>query len=142
MAGDDPGDHVNEVGVRLDAFELECVSISEAIVAQCSAPPSEPAKSAFLRFSAKTDSLCTRASHGIDHPGRSGNDMTGRDDEMNDPAVGALFAVLAAKPTSEIRVPTVMDLDLLPNMGRMTPRWQWDGRRARQRWSRSRSYRC
>lgn len=37
--------------------------------------------------------------------------MTGRDDEMNDPAVGALFAVLAAKPTSEIRVPTVMDLD-------------------------------
>lgn len=48
--------------------------------------------------------------------------MPGRDDEMNDPAVGALFAVLAAKPTSEIRVPTVMDLDLLPNMGRMTPR--------------------
>ncbi|ESX81704.1 hypothetical protein X756_31280 [Mesorhizobium sp. LSHC412B00] len=65
-----------------------------------------------------------RASHGIDHPGRSGNDMPGRDYEMNDPAVGALFAVLAAKPMSEIRVPTVMDLDLLPNMGRMTPRWR------------------
>ncbi|RWI86442.1 MAG: hypothetical protein E5X80_25410 [Mesorhizobium sp.] len=41
---------------------------------------------------------------------------------MNDPAVGAFFAVLAAKPASEIRMPAIMDFDLLPNMGRMTPR--------------------
>jgi hypothetical protein len=70
---------------------------------------------------------CTR--HGIYHPGRSGNDMPGRDDEMNDPAVGTLFAVLAAKPTSEIRMPAVMHFDLLPNMGRMTPRLRSAARR-------------
>ncbi|MER8996154.1 hypothetical protein [Mesorhizobium sp. M0678] len=63
-----------------------------------------------------------RASHRIDHPGGSGNDMPRHDDEMNDPTVRAFFAVLAAKPASEIRMPTIMDFDLLPNMGRMTPR--------------------
>lgn len=83
------------------------------------------------------------ARYGIYHPSRSGNDMPGRGDQMNDPAVGALFAVLAAKPTSEIRVPAVMDLDFLPNMGRMTPRLPgravlvrphyWSGRCARLR---------
>lgn len=48
--------------------------------------------------------------------------MPRHDDEMNDPTVGAFFAVLAAKPASEIRMPAIMDFDLLPNMGRMTPR--------------------
>ena len=48
--------------------------------------------------------------------------MPRRDDEMNDPAVGAIFAVLAAKPAPEIRMPAIVDFDLLPNMGRMTPR--------------------
>lgn len=48
--------------------------------------------------------------------------MPRHDDEMNDPTVRAFFAVLAAKPASEIRMPTIMDFDLLPNMGRMTPR--------------------
>ena len=51
MAGDDAGDDVGEVGVRIDAVEL-AVSTSEAIVAQCSPPPSEPAKSAFFRLRA------------------------------------------------------------------------------------------
>jgi hypothetical protein len=51
MAVDDPGDDVGEVGLRIDAIELQ-VSISDAMTAQCSAPPSEPAKSAFLRFNA------------------------------------------------------------------------------------------
>ena len=40
---DDPRKGVGEIGVRVD------VSISEAMTAQLSAPPSEPAKSAFLR---------------------------------------------------------------------------------------------
>lgn len=48
--------------------------------------------------------------------------MPSHDDEMNDPTVGAFFAVLAAKPASETRMPAIMDFDLLPNMGRMTPR--------------------
>lgn len=48
--------------------------------------------------------------------------MPRHDDEMNDPTVGAFFAVLAAKPASEIPMPAIMDFDLLPNMGRMTPR--------------------
>ncbi|MER9382533.1 hypothetical protein, partial [Mesorhizobium sp. M0578] len=52
------------------------------------------------------------ARHGIYHPGRSGNDMPRHDDEMNDPTVGAFFAVLAAKPASEIRMPAIMDFDL------------------------------
>ena len=47
VAGDDAGDDVGEVGIGIDAVEL-AVSMSEAIVAQCSAPPSEPAKSAFF----------------------------------------------------------------------------------------------
>lgn len=34
----------------------------------------------------------------------------------------ALFAVLAAKTAPEIRMPAIMDPDLLPNMGRMTHR--------------------
>jgi hypothetical protein len=63
-----------------------------------------------------------RANHRVYHPRWSGNDMPRRDAEMNDPTIGAFFAVLAAKPASEIRMPAVMDFDLLPNMGRMTPR--------------------
>lgn len=47
--------------------------------------------------------------------------MPGRDDEMNDPTVGAFLAVLAAKPASEIRIPAIMDLDLLPNIGQKHP---------------------
>lgn len=59
----------------------------------------------------------------IDHPGRSGDDIAGRNDEINDASLRALFAVLAAKTAPEMRMPAIMDLDLLPNMGRMTPRW-------------------
>ena len=51
MAVDDFGDHVGEIGVWIDAIKLQ-VSISEAMTAQCSPPPSEPANSAFFRFNA------------------------------------------------------------------------------------------
>jgi hypothetical protein len=63
------------------------------------------------------------AGNGIDHPGRGGNDIARRNDEVDDPAVRPLFAVLATKTAPEIRMPAIMHLDLLPNMGRMTPRW-------------------
>jgi hypothetical protein len=72
--------------------------------------------------------LHCRTSDGINHPGRGGNDMSRHDNEMNNAAGRALFAVLAAKLASEIPMPTVMDLDVLPNMGRMTPRWPSEGR--------------
>ncbi len=49
--------------------------------------------------------------------------MPGRDDQMDDAPGRTFFAVLAAKVASEIRMPTVVDLDVLPNMGRMTPTW-------------------
>jgi hypothetical protein len=51
VAIDDPGDDVGEVGVRLSPMSLQ-VRISEAMTAQCSPPPSEPANMAFLRLSA------------------------------------------------------------------------------------------
>ena len=52
MALDDAGDDVAR-GRSCGSTPLSLqVSISEAITAQCSAPPSEPANRAFLRFSA------------------------------------------------------------------------------------------
>ena len=39
---------------------------------------------------------------------------------MNDLAVGALLAVLASQASPIQRVPAIEDLNLLPDMGRMT----------------------
>ena len=41
---------------------------------------------------------------------------------MNDLAAGALLDILASNAASIECVPGIMDLDLLPDMGRMTPR--------------------
>ena len=41
---------------------------------------------------------------------------------MNDIAAGAPLDILTSKMASIERVPAVMDLDLLPDMGRMTGR--------------------
>jgi hypothetical protein len=54
--------------------------------------------------------------------------MPGRDDEMDDASRRTVFAVLAAKLASEIRMPTVVNFDVLPNMGRMTPRLESEER--------------
>jgi hypothetical protein len=54
--------------------------------------------------------------------------MPGRDDEMDDASRRTVFAVLAAKLASEIRMPTVVNFDVLPNMGRMTPRLPGEGK--------------
>lgn len=51
MAVDDAGDDVGEVRYGSTPINLQ-VSMSEAITAQCSAPPSEPANRAFLRVKA------------------------------------------------------------------------------------------
>jgi hypothetical protein len=63
------------------------------------------------------------AGDGIDHPGRGRNDIARRNDEVDDAAVSALLAVLAAKTAPEIRMPAIVNLYFLPNMGRMNPRW-------------------
>jgi hypothetical protein len=46
MAVDDPGQGVGQVSKRIDVVQLK-VSTREAMTAQCSAPPSEPANSAY-----------------------------------------------------------------------------------------------
>jgi hypothetical protein len=56
----------------------------------------------------------------IDHPGRSSNDIARRNEEAKDTSLSAFLARLAAKTAPEIRVPAITDINLLPNMGRMT----------------------
>jgi hypothetical protein len=53
-AGDDPPEDIVEIGERLDAVELRGLDQrgSEAAIAQCRAPPSEPGNRLFLRPSA------------------------------------------------------------------------------------------
>ena len=41
---------------------------------------------------------------------------------MNDVAAGAVLDILAPKPAPIECVPTIMDLDVLPDMGRMSGR--------------------
>jgi hypothetical protein len=56
----------------------------------------------------------------IQHPGRDDDDHAGRRLEMDDAARTALLAVISPDPTPTKRVPAIMDLDLLTDMGRMT----------------------
>jgi hypothetical protein len=69
-------------------------------------------------------SRCTefhgRACGGIEHPYRHDDDDAGRCLDVNDFAVGSLFAVLAPYATPVQRVPAVEDLNFLRDMRRMT----------------------
>ena len=60
----------------------------------------------------------------IEHPCRHHDDYTGRYLDVNDVADGALLDILASDATPIECVPAIMDLDLLPDMGRMTGRLQ------------------
>lgn len=64
----------------------------------------------------------------IQHPGRHYDNDAGRRLDMDKLAASALFTVLPPDPTTMQRVPTVMDLDLCPDMGRMTQQLPWAGR--------------
>jgi hypothetical protein len=56
----------------------------------------------------------------IQHPGRQHDDHAGcRRLEVDNPAAGALLTVLLPNTTTVEGMPTVMDLDFLPDMGRM-----------------------
>ena len=61
------------------------------------------------------------AGDGIRHPGRHDRDHAGGSLDMDDLTRGAPLAVLATDVLPIERMPTVVDHDLLPDMGRMTP---------------------
>jgi hypothetical protein len=62
------------------------------------------------------------AGDGIEHPCRYHDDHAARYLDVNDLAAGALLDILASNATPIQCVPAIMDLDLLPDMGRMTRR--------------------
>ena len=62
------------------------------------------------------------AAGGIKHPCRHHDDDAGRYLDVNDLAAGAPLDILAPNTAPIERVPAIMDLDLLPDMGRMTGR--------------------
>jgi hypothetical protein len=64
----------------------------------------------------------TAAGGGVEHPCRHHDDNAGRYLDVNDIAGGPLLDVLAPNPAPIQRVPAVMDLNLPPDMGRMTAR--------------------
>jgi hypothetical protein len=72
------------------------------------------------------DARCTEfhssAGGGIQHPCRHHDDHAGRQLDVNNLATGALLDILASNATAIKCVPAIMDLDLLPDMGRMTAR--------------------
>ena len=58
----------------------------------------------------------------VEHPCRDHDDYAGCYLDMNDIAAGAPLDILAPKAAPIECVPAIMDLDLLPDMGRMTGR--------------------
>lgn len=64
--------------------------------------------------------LQARADGGIQHPLGENNKHTRGYLDMNEAAPGTLLAVLWPESASVQRVPAVVDLDFLPDMGRMT----------------------
>jgi hypothetical protein len=73
------------------------------------------------------------AGGGIEDPRRSHNDHAGPCLEVNNGSGYALLAALAPDAAPIKGVPTIVDLDLLPDMGRMTWRLPWDGRHGSSR---------
>jgi hypothetical protein len=66
--------------------------------------------------------LHANAGGSIEHPLGQHDDHAGRRLDVDDPAAGALLAVLLANPAPIQRMPVVVDLDFLPVMGRMDGR--------------------
>jgi len=59
------------------------------------------------------------ASSRIQHPSRQHDDHAGRRLDVDNPTAGALLAVLLPKTPTVEGMPAIMDLDFLPDMGRM-----------------------
>src|SRR5437879_11279623 len=71
--------------------------------------------------------LHARARGGVQTPGRQDDDHAGRDLDMDHRSGGTLLTVLLSKAPPEERVPAIVDLDFLPDMGRMTARLSSEG---------------
>ena len=67
--------------------------------------------------------LHSGASHRIEHPHRYYSHHAGRRLDVGNAARTTLLAVANPDTTPKERVPPIMDLHLLPDMGRMTERW-------------------
>lgn len=64
--------------------------------------------------------LHARAGNRIQHPGRNHYDYAGRDLDMNHLALGTPLPILAPYSAAIQRVPPIEDLNIRPDMGRMT----------------------
>jgi hypothetical protein len=62
----------------------------------------------------------TRAGCGVQHPGRKNDDDAWFYLDVNDLARCSLFTVLPPKSPPKERMPTIVDFNFLPDMGRMT----------------------
>jgi hypothetical protein len=56
---------------------------------------------------------------GVDHPVRQYDYCAGRHLDVDNPAVRTLFAVLYPQSSAVKRVPTIVNINFLPDMGRM-----------------------
>ena len=71
-------------------------------------------------------------SGGVEHPCRDDQDVAGSHFDMNNFTDRAPLDILSSNPPSKQRVPAVMDLNFLPDMGRMTARLRNPGEVARE----------
>ena len=69
-----------------------------------------------------------RADGRVQHPASDCDNDTVTDLYVDEFAIGAALAIHAAQASAVQRVPTVEDLDFLPDMGRMNRNWQLAGR--------------
>jgi hypothetical protein len=72
------------------------------------------------RYAWRADRRHAGAGHGVQHPRGDGRDHAGHRLDVNKPTGKALLTVLPPNTTPMERVPTVMNLNFLPDMGRMT----------------------
>jgi len=63
------------------------------------------------------------ANNGIEHPISNGHDNAGRPQDLKKSARRSLLHPPYADFAAKIRVPPVMDFQLLPDMGRMNGQW-------------------
>jgi hypothetical protein len=77
------------------------------------------------RHPRRADSRHAGAGNGIQHPCRDRRDHARHRLDMNNQASDALLAVVAPNPAPIERMPAVVDLNFLADMGRMSGRLLW-----------------
>jgi hypothetical protein len=64
----------------------------------------------------------------IQHPFGNDPNLTVARVDMDDPTSAALLNISNLDATTKQRMPTVMDFNFLPDMGRMNGNWRWAGK--------------